>query len=189
MIPSSPATQHPMTTIISKTPNLCLYPPKLSHVHLKPIKCSFQNQNPNTINRLAKPRTHLFGVITPRPVFPQKGNASRGHEEKRSFAQVGSQQMAVLCGFGYWMQGFRCFPWLALNFHMTYNLNLHPSILQLVQHSANLPMVAKPLYGILSDAIYIGGAHRIPYILIGGQLTSLFFPCFLDMVLFVFFLH
>ncbi|KAF2314075.1 hypothetical protein GH714_021974 [Hevea brasiliensis] len=75
--------------------------------------------------------------------------------------------MALLCGFGYWMQGFRCFPWLALNFHMANNLNLHPSLLQLVQYSANLPMVAKPLYGILSDAISIGGAHRIPYILIG----------------------
>ncbi|ONI26872.1 hypothetical protein PRUPE_1G052100 [Prunus persica] len=35
--------------------------------------------------------------------------------------------MLFLCGFGYWMQGFRCFPWLALNFHMAHNLNMHPS--------------------------------------------------------------
>ncbi|XP_061356229.1 probable folate-biopterin transporter 9, chloroplastic [Gastrolobium bilobum] len=56
---------------------------------------------------------------------------------------------------------------------MANNLNLHPSTLQLVQNSANLPMVAKPLYGILSDAIYIGGAHRIPYISIGVLLQVL----------------
>ncbi|XP_044484252.1 probable folate-biopterin transporter 9, chloroplastic isoform X2 [Mangifera indica] len=34
-------------------------------------------------------------------------------------------------------------------------------------------MVAKPLYGILSDALYIGGAHRIPYICIGVLLQIL----------------
>ncbi|XP_031377480.1 probable folate-biopterin transporter 8, chloroplastic [Punica granatum] len=81
--------------------------------------------------------------------------------------------MSVLCGFGYWVQGFRCFPWLALNFHMAHNLSLHPSALQLVQNSGNLPMVAKPLYGILSDAFYINGAHRLPYISIGVLLQVL----------------
>lgn len=93
--------------------------------------------------------------------------------------QIGSKQMVILCGFGYWLQGFRCFPWLALNFHMASNLNLDPSLLQLVQYSANLPMVAKPLYGILSDVIYVGAAHRIPYIVIGGiNLTiSVMFFC------------
>ncbi|OVA08116.1 Biopterin transport-related protein BT1 [Macleaya cordata] len=78
--------------------------------------------------------------------------------------------MLILCGFGYWVQGFRCFPWLGLNFNMANTLNLNPSTLQLVQTSANLPMVAKPLYGILSDALYIGGAHRLPYISIGALL-------------------
>ncbi|CAL8990166.1 unnamed protein product [Prunus brigantina] len=81
--------------------------------------------------------------------------------------------MLFLCGFGYWMQGFRCFPWLALNFHMAHSLNMHPSTLQLVQHSGNLPMVAKPFYGILSDALYISGAHRLPYISIGVLLQVL----------------
>ncbi|CAI8595818.1 unnamed protein product [Vicia faba] len=88
-------------------------------------------------------------------------------EKKKGSSSSGSKQMVILCGFGYWLQGFRCFPWLALNFHMASNLNLDPSVLQLVQYSANLPMVAKPLYGILSDVIYVGGAHRIPYIVIG----------------------
>ncbi|XP_010262481.1 PREDICTED: probable folate-biopterin transporter 9, chloroplastic isoform X2 [Nelumbo nucifera] len=81
--------------------------------------------------------------------------------------------MMALCGFGYWVQGFRCFPWLAMNFHMAHTLKLHPSTLQLIQSSGNLPMVAKPLYGVLSDAVYIGGAHRIPYISIGVLLQIL----------------
>lgn len=54
---------------------------------------------------------------------------------------------------------------------MAHYLNLHPSILQLVQNSGNLPMVAKPLYGILSDALYIGGARRVPYVSLGGMLS------------------
>ncbi|CAI9776940.1 unnamed protein product [Fraxinus pennsylvanica] len=50
---------------------------------------------------------------------------------------------------------------------------MQPSTLQLVQNSGNLPMVAKPLYGILSDFLYIGGAHRIPYVSIGVLLQVL----------------
>ncbi|XXG42710.1 hypothetical protein AAC387_Pa01g2919 [Persea americana] len=56
---------------------------------------------------------------------------------------------------------------------MVQSLNLHPSILQLVQYSANLPMVAKPLYGIISDAVYFGDAHRLPYISFGVLLQAL----------------
>ncbi|RVX07486.1 putative folate-biopterin transporter 9, chloroplastic [Vitis vinifera] len=80
--------------------------------------------------------------------------------------------MLGLCGFGYGVQGFRCFPWLALNFHMAHNLRLDPSMMQIVQNIGNLPMVAKPLFGILSDAFYIGGAHRIPYIFLGDSLLG-----------------
>lgn len=81
--------------------------------------------------------------------------------------------MLALCGFGYWMQGFRCFPWLALNVHMAHSLSLCPSTLQLTQSSGNLPMVAKPFYGLLSDVLYVGGAHRIPYISVGVFLQVL----------------
>ncbi|KAI3778523.1 hypothetical protein L2E82_07885 [Cichorium intybus] len=59
-------------------------------------------------------------------------------------------------------------PWLALNFYMGNSLNLNHSTIQLVQNFGNIPMVAKPLYGILSDAIFIGGSHRLPCISIGG---------------------
>nr|GMD84625.1 probable folate-biopterin transporter 8, chloroplastic [Ipomoea batatas] len=96
----------------------------------------------------------------------------RGVVEEKG-AQLGRQQMMVLCGFGYWVQGFRAFPWLALNFHMAHGMKMHPSTLQLVQNSGNLPFVAKPLYGILSDALYIGGDHRLPYISIGVFLQVL----------------
>ncbi|KAG6428240.1 hypothetical protein SASPL_112491 [Salvia splendens] len=83
------------------------------------------------------------------------------------------QEMMILCALGYYVNGFRGFPWLALNFHMAHNLNMNPSTLQIVQNMGNLPMVAKPFYGILSDALYIGGAHRIPYVSIGVVLQAL----------------
>uniref|UniRef100_A0A804Q8V1 Folate-biopterin transporter 9, chloroplastic n=1 Tax=Zea mays TaxID=4577 RepID=A0A804Q8V1_MAIZE len=73
-----------------------------------------------------------------------------------------------VCGVGYWVQGFRCFPWLALNFHLTRGMGLSPAGLQLLQNAGSLPLVAKPLFGVLSDAVYIGRAHRIPYISLGG---------------------
>ncbi|XP_052188384.1 probable folate-biopterin transporter 9, chloroplastic [Diospyros lotus] len=143
-------------------------PPGVGFCLTRPIHCS-QHQNPksNIIDKPLKPRTHLVKpiTITPDGVSPVK--AERVCEERRGSSQVGIRQMMVFCGFGYWVQGFRGFPWLALNFHMAHNLNLRPSTLQLVQNTGNLPMVIKPLYGILSDALYIGGAHRIPYICIG----------------------
>lgn len=49
---------------------------------------------------------------------------------------------------------------------------MDPATLQLLQNSANLPMVAKPLYGIVSDAVYVAGQHRIPYIAVGALLQA-----------------
>lgn len=96
---------------------------------------------------------------------------NNGGDETTPFRKVGRDdkgQAVLLCALGYWVQGSRCFPWLALNFHMAHCLNLKPSTIQLVQYTASLPMVAKPLYGVLSDVLYIGGARRVPYISIGG---------------------
>lgn len=84
----------------------------------------------------------------------------------------GSGLMVVL-GLGYWVQGFRVFPWWALNFYFKDNLRLDPATMQFLQNTVNLPMVAKPIYGIFSDAVYIGGAHRLPYICIGGLLQAI----------------
>lgn len=84
-----------------------------------------------------------------------------------------SNPIRSLLGLGFWVQGFRCFPWMAVNFFLKDSLNVDPSTLQLLQNSANLPMVGKPLYGVVSDAVYISGQHRVPYIAIGGKLKSL----------------
>ncbi|KAG5567868.1 hypothetical protein RHGRI_003147 [Rhododendron griersonianum] len=54
-------------------------------------------------------------------------------------------------------------------------LKVDPSTLQLLQNSANLPMVAKPIYGLLSDSVYITGQHRLPYIAIGDSLRSSYY--------------
>ena len=75
----------------------------------------------------------------------------------------------LLVGFGYLIQGFRCFPWFAIMFYMKDVLLIDPGTLQIVQNTVNLPMVAKPIYGIISDSFYIRGAHRVPYILFGGN--------------------
>uniref|UniRef100_A0A803Q4E8 Uncharacterized protein n=1 Tax=Cannabis sativa TaxID=3483 RepID=A0A803Q4E8_CANSA len=130
---------------------------KKSLLYSKPVHC-YHHHHPQN------PKITTFSSSTK---FFHRRN------EHRSGALVGGPEMLDLCGLGYWVQGFRCFPWLALNFHLTHNLNLHPSTLQLVQNSGNLPMVAKPLYGILSDAFYINGARRIPYISIGVVLQIL----------------
>ncbi|KAB2014780.1 hypothetical protein ERO13_D09G231400v2 [Gossypium hirsutum] len=145
--------------ISTKTP-IFLTNPKTPRIHesctkLRSISRSSQHQNP--IQNDIKPKTQFIN-----PVLMTN---TKSH--------YGFQAMLSLCGLGYWVQGFRCFPWLALNFHMAHNLNFNPSTLQLVQNSANFPMVAKPLYGILSDAFYIAGPHRIPYICIGVLLQIL----------------
>ncbi len=79
-----------------------------------------------------------------------------------------------ILGFGYWVQGFRCFPWMAVIFFLKDGINVDPATLQLLQNSSNLPMVAKPLYGVVSDAVYIAAQHRIPYIAIGGKQINIF---------------
>ncbi|KAL6972263.1 hypothetical protein U1Q18_031951 [Sarracenia purpurea var. burkii] len=57
-------------------------------------------------------------------------------------------------------------------FFLKDGLKVDPSTLQLLQNSANLPMVAKPIYGLLSDSVYIAGQHRIPYIAFGAFLQA-----------------
>ncbi|CAA2953578.1 probable folate-biopterin transporter 7 [Olea europaea subsp. europaea] len=78
----------------------------------------------------------------------------------------------VLLGMGFWVQGLRCFPWMGVNFFLKDGMRVDPSTLQILQNSANLPMVAKPFYGILSDSFYIFGQHRVPYIALGAFLQA-----------------
>lgn len=84
----------------------------------------------------------------------------------------GSRRIRWLLGFGFFVQGFRGFPWLGANFFLTDELRVNPSVLQLLQNSANLPMVAKPIYGVVSDAVYFFGQHRVPYIAFGALLQA-----------------
>lgn len=70
---------------------------------------------------------------------------------------------------GFWVQGFRLFPWLGVNFFLKDGMGVAASSLQILQASANLPMVAKPLLGLLSDAVPIRGHRRLPYVAIGGM--------------------
>ncbi|KAH9681576.1 hypothetical protein WN943_029270 [Citrus x changshan-huyou] len=196
MISSRVSTENQFITIIPKVP-------RFQKSSLKPVLCSSLNNrihnNDNNssssrgsnsvskfLNSSTKAKTaHVLVTTTESSSVSLReserlgswGGGGGDEERRRDFGEVGinnfNKQMLVLCGLGYWVQGFRCFPWLALNFHMAHNLSLHPSTLQLVQNSGNLPMVAKPLYGILSDALYIGGAHRIPYICIGVAAKAL----------------
>ncbi|KAB2600564.1 folate-biopterin transporter 8 [Pyrus ussuriensis x Pyrus communis] len=151
--------------------NLLKNPHKKSN-HLSPPNASFvftaktqqDPSNPKPSSETPSPQNPATQVI----YLKTRRSSSRTttiHQERSGFRfpQLGRQQMLFLCGFGYWMQGFGCFPWLALNFHMAHNLQMHPSTLQLVQHSANLPMVTKSLYGVLSDALYISGAQSSLY--------------------------
>ncbi|MBA0728970.1 hypothetical protein Golax_022854 [Gossypium laxum] len=78
----------------------------------------------------------------------------------------------ILLGVGYWVQGFRCFPWMAVNFFLKDSVKVDSSTLQILQNSVNLPMVGKPIYGVVSDAVYISGQHRVPYIAIGAFLQA-----------------
>ncbi|KAG7018825.1 putative folate-biopterin transporter 9, chloroplastic, partial [Cucurbita argyrosperma subsp. argyrosperma] len=147
----------------------------------KHILC-LHHRNHNIFENPSKPTGIFINTLVesnPGHVLYREAKKREGNGRKREFPLVGSYQMLLLCGLGYWVQGFRCFPWLALNFHMAHYLNLHPSILQLVQNSGNLPMVAKPLYGILSDALYIGGARRVPYVSIGGEALPALMACVL----------
>ncbi|GMH15935.1 hypothetical protein Nepgr_017776 [Nepenthes gracilis] len=84
----------------------------------------------------------------------------------------GSNLIRWLLGLGFFVQGFRCFPWMAVNFFLKDGIKVDPSTLQILQNSANLPMVGKPFYGVLSDAVYVFGEHRLPYIALGALLQA-----------------
>lgn len=137
------------------------------------IICSHQQSPNNTMKEYSRRRALNPIIISPDDkisLITKQPEQNLIFDGKKGFLH---HEMMVLCALGYYVNGFRGFPWLALNFHMAHGLNMHPSTLQLVQNSANLPMVAKPFYGILSDALYIGGAHRIPYVSIGGKTLKL----------------
>ncbi|KAJ4785507.1 Major facilitator superfamily protein [Rhynchospora pubera] len=137
-------------------PHLLTYKPKTRPISL-PLQISNSSLDP-------KRRTShkAFSIST-----SQTSNTSYVSKQAKPVQLKPAIGMWTLCGLGYCVQGFRCFPWLGLNFHLAQGIGLSPGALQLVQNFSNLPLVAKPLFGVISDAVYIGGAHRLPYISIG----------------------
>ncbi|KAM0856970.1 hypothetical protein ACQ4PT_048771 [Festuca glaucescens] len=90
--------------------------------------------------------------------------------EAERAAAAATQRWVI--GVGFWVQGFRLFPWLGVNFFLKDGMGVAASSLQILQASANLPMVAKPLLGLLSDAVPIRGGRRLPYVAIGALLQA-----------------
>ncbi|XP_071732024.1 probable folate-biopterin transporter 7 [Rutidosis leptorrhynchoides] len=95
------------------------------------------------------------------------------HRNRSNSSTEKENKVKLLLGLGFWMQGFRCFPWMAVTFFLKDGLRVDPASLQILQNSANLPMVAKPFYGLVSDSFYVFGQHRIPYIAFGALLQAI----------------
>ena len=95
-------------------------------------------------------------------------------EKVAAEAAAAEARRRLVIGVGFWVQGFRLFPWLGVNFFLKDGMGVAASSLQILQASANLPMVAKPLLGLLSDAVPIRGHRRLPYVAIGGTPTPPF---------------
>lgn len=151
---------------IQNSPTKFLKPP-LSSINRKQEQERLSKNNTLFMVDIKSRRATTFACLS--IARRRRNNGVSESEETVRFEQMGGKGISALCGLGYWVQGSRCFPWLALNFHMVSSLGLQPSTLQLVQYSCSLPMVAKPLYGVLSDVLYIGSGRRVPYIAIGGQ--------------------
>eukprot|EP00246_Nothoceros_aenigmaticus_P004361 TRINITY_DN15875_c0_g1_i1.p1 TRINITY_DN15875_c0_g1~~TRINITY_DN15875_c0_g1_i1.p1 ORF type:complete len:983 (+),score=127.90 TRINITY_DN15875_c0_g1_i1:847-3795(+) len=107
------------------------------------------------------------GVIS--SYFPDMGFLSWFSRMSRTY---GTSFMGLIV-VGYWIQGFRSFPWLAVSFLFKDGLQVDPATMQFIFSSASLPMVAKPIYGIMSDALYIRGCHRVPYLAVAAFLQAL----------------
>ena len=95
-------------------------------------------------------------------------------EKVAAEAAAAEARRRLVIGVGFWVQGFRLFPWLGVNFFLKDGMGVAASSLQILQASANLPMVAKPLLGLLSDAVPIRGHRRLPYVAVGGTPTPPF---------------
>jgi Na+-translocating ferredoxin:NAD+ oxidoreductase RnfA subunit len=65
-------------------------------------------------------------------------------EEKQAVmaAETDARRRLVI-GVGFLVQGFRLFPWLGVNFFLKDGMGVAASSLQILQASANLPMVNK----------------------------------------------
>eukprot|EP00850_Spirogloea_muscicola_P013859 SM000096S24888 [mRNA] locus=s96:317224:320327:- [translate_table: standard] len=81
----------------------------------------------------------------------------------------GSFILLIVCV--YWTQGFRSFPWTGISFLIKDELKLSPSASQLLTSTAFMPWSIKPVYGMISDCVYIRGGRRVPYLIISSILS------------------
>lgn len=159
-------------------------------IHYKNISHVSLNQSPNNVTPYSRPdtqssspppfhkriRTRTFVQIRKRKKGNEINQLKREEKQKRKKSRThlrtraqGMDRVRWVVGLGFWVQGFRCLPWMGLNFFLKDGLGIAPATMQLLQNSANLPMVGKPLYGVVSDSVYIRRQHRLPYVAIGGE--------------------
>ena len=98
-----------------------------------------------------------------------EGGASEKDFPTKSAAQEARRK---ILGLGFWVQGFRTFPWVAVDFYLKDGLKMSPSGHQVVHNFSNIPFVGKPLYGFLSDVVCVRGEYRLPYIAMGGIFSN-----------------
>lgn len=127
---------------------------------------------PNNHNTITLSRNSDESEIPRRRKTDFDADADRIGNKSGNLGRKVDKMRKIILGIGFWVQGMRCFPWLGVSFFLKDGLKLDPSTLQILLASANLPMVAKPFYGILSDSFYIFGQHRLPYIAIGALLQG-----------------
>ncbi|KAL4183950.1 hypothetical protein AMTRI_Chr11g100860 [Amborella trichopoda] len=142
-----PPMKTTLITYCSKKPNLLLEKPLV-------------HKQPRVTNKVPRERKPLHCKTNGDPTVE-----SVSHEDKHL--------LMLLLGLSYWVQGFRCLPWMGVNFYMKDNMKIDSQTLQLMHNIGNLPMVAKPIFGIFSDVVYVGDEHRLPYISIGVVLQAL----------------
>ncbi|RWW01426.1 hypothetical protein GW17_00035534 [Ensete ventricosum] len=111
--------------------------PSLHHRHHHQLPILGSNQEPRRSAARFGRKAHVIKPLA----SPALESSSLTQESTGDNSTDSGSQVLALCGFGYWVQGFRCFPWLALNFHLVHALNLSPATLQLVQNTGNLPML------------------------------------------------
>jgi len=77
-------------------------------------------------------------------------------EGKQELEGPAEASRRLVIGVGFWVQGFRLFPWLGVNFFLKDGMGVAASSLHILEVSANLPMVANAkLFCLLSDAVPI----------------------------------
>ena len=97
----------------------------------------------------------------------------RGASENDFQMKMAAQEARrKILGLGFWVRGFRTFPWMAVNFYLKDGLKVSPSGLQVLLNFSNIPLVGKPLYGFLSDFVCVRGEYRLPYVAMGGIFSN-----------------